>query len=359
MQESLSTLDIDPILLPLLKAADEAESQRVLTYLLWEVARPIIINVVSHKIRRDFYRNLEDVCGDAIENLTKRLLAFKADPSRKEINNYQRYVASIAETTFFEHLRRLNPNRKRLADKLARFLRMREEFAVWNSDHELRYGLAEWRNQKDFVPQSGRIQQLCADPLALQEFLPTLEIHRLSLIQILYVVLDAAAAPVKFNDLIKIVAVLRDVKDEELSIDKAVDSDNHDHPHQSISRQTFLRQNFHVDLILQVEQRESLHRFWQEIGQLSLRQRIVYLLGMREENGGGDIHLILLTEIATINDIAIQVDVTPAWLKTRWNDLPLDNTEIGRMINCTERQVSNMRDAVRRRLARRMALFPG
>lgn len=352
MQQGLPALGIDPILLPLLQAKNEAESQQSLTYLLWEVARPIVIKVVSRKIRKGFSHSLEDVCGDAIESLTKQLRAFKADPSKKEINNYRSYVAFIAEITFFEHSRRLNPNRKRLADKLARFLKIRKEFAVWNIGNELRYGLAEWRNQKEFASQYGRVLQLCDDPLPLiKEFLPTPEIERLSLIQLLYVVIDAAGVPAKFNDLVQIIAMLRDLKDKELSIERSIDSNNHNSPPKS-----FLQQDSHLDLILQAEQRESLRRFWQELCQLSLPQRIVYLLGMREENGGGDIHLLLLTEIASINDLAIQLGVTAEWLKDHWNDLPLSNVKIGKMINCTEQQVSNMRDAVRRRLARRMIL---
>lgn len=107
-------------------------------------------------------------------------------------------------------------------------------------------------------------------------------------------------------------------------------------------------------LIETAEVSQKLTRVWSEIAELSLKQRRVFLLGMRTEKGTGDIWMFITYGVAEYQEILKMLEVEAEWLESHWKRLPLDDIEIGKLVGSNQQQVSNIRKAVMERFARRL-----
>ena len=101
MKEKLSPTEVDELLLPFLMATDEADSEHLLEQLLGEHARPLIKRIIESKLG-DYYKRAdssghsqdhEDLAGEVVLQLVKRLRQFKSSPDSGAFSNFQSYVA--------------------------------------------------------------------------------------------------------------------------------------------------------------------------------------------------------------------------------------------------------------------------
>jgi DNA-directed RNA polymerase specialized sigma24 family protein len=105
--------------------------------------------------------------------------------------------------------------------------------------------------------------------------------------------------------------------------------------------------------------RSALLAVWREIDLLPARQRIALLLGLRDENGSAITSLLILLRIATFDQLAAAVELSPAELAAIWDQLPLPDMVIAERLDLNRQQVINLRKSARDRLGRRLAFLRG
>jgi hypothetical protein len=107
------------------------------------------------------------------------------------------------------------------------------------------------------------------------------------------------------------------------------------------------------------EKRRLLHRLLLEIQKLDINQRRALLLNMTDSYGYS-IEWFLFTKIATEVELANLLDVSIDEFKELLNELPMTDKEIAKRCEMDATRISNIRKAVRERLARcRDAFFRG
>lgn len=340
----------DVLLLPLLLVKHEQESEEILARLIREHAAPIIKGILKSKLRTHAgeYHSLEeseDLYSDVVVQLLARLQAFIASPSDSFISDFRGYVAVTTYNACHLYLRQKYPARWRLKNRLRYALTHRNDFALWQGDDgEWLCGLAAWRGGgKDLAGDAERLRQLADDAGALQRSgLAATDVSKAELAELLQAVFRHAGAPVRLDDLLSVVAVLQGVRDRvNVSRDER-DSDGRE-------GEIDVSPGFATE----VERRSYLRRLWEEISQLPPLQRAALLLNLRDAHEGL-IALLPLAGVATVRQIADAVGIPDEKFAGLWNDLPLEDAAIARLLGVTRQQVINLRKAARARLRRRM-----
>ncbi|MBD0373607.1 MAG: hypothetical protein ICV60_22425, partial [Pyrinomonadaceae bacterium] len=97
-----------------------------------------------------------------------------------------------------------------------------------------------------------------------------------------------------------------------------------------------------------------LQRLWTEVAALPPLQRSALLLNLRDAQGGSVIAFIPHLGIASKQEMAEVLSMSAEQFSALWNELPLDDASIARLLGVTRQQVINLRKTARERLARRM-----
>ncbi len=111
-----------------------------------------------------------------------------------------------------------------------------------------------------------------------------------------------------------------------------------------------------TDIDSEIERREYLKNLWAEIRELPVRQRAALLLNLRDGEGRGCLELFHLAGVATFQQIAGALEMSPEDFVLLWNELPLDDLSIADRLGLTRQQIINLRKSARSRLSRRMNL---
>lgn len=144
------------LLLAYLQATDESESQHLAAQLISEYAEPVIAGVLRYKLgvalhsaaRSGSPEQAEDISGEVVLELLTRLRKCKADPEQMAIKDFRSLVAVITYQACAKDLRRKNPQRSRLKNRLRYILTRWQEFALWKDrNDELLCGFAKWQHQ--------------------------------------------------------------------------------------------------------------------------------------------------------------------------------------------------------------------
>src|SRR5262249_3322041 len=145
-----------------------AEERRLLEQIVVEHARPLLTKIILAKLRVSaegpsrhiVWQDSEDIVGDLVLDIVKRLLAAKADPDRQPLEDLTTYVAVAAHNAYYTYLRQKHPERWRLKDRLRYVLTNREGFALWKgAQNKWWCGLARWRVQNIAPCAAGRIKR--------------------------------------------------------------------------------------------------------------------------------------------------------------------------------------------------------
>src|SRR5262249_31255797 len=112
--------------------------------------------------RQIIWQDSEDIVGDLVLDIVKRLLTAKTDPDKQPLEDLTTYVAVAAHNAFYTYLRRKHPDRWRLKDKLRYVLTYKTGgFALWRGNQNKWWcGLEEWRVQNVAPCAAGCVNKL-------------------------------------------------------------------------------------------------------------------------------------------------------------------------------------------------------
>lgn len=334
--------NIDPLLLPLLKLQDSADSDRLLADLIREHADPIIHRIIKNKLRVSLRQDLgtkdnQDAL-DLASNLSATVIAelreLQHNSSKRTIGSFPDYVAIKTYSACADYFREKNPHRSRLKNQLRRHLKQHARFDLWNgNDNRLYAGPYDWK--PSLGEESKTINDIIDVSRTNEQNVPVSDVD-----QLLSEIFANAQQPVLFDRVVAIVAERLDVKDvpDESFEDAGLRNMSDGAPR--------------IDLT--IENRLYLERLWIEVCQLPLLQRTALLLNLREAHGGSVICFIPYLGIASRADIAEMVGLPIEHFESLWPELPLDDSMLAERMDLSRQQVINLRKTARERLARRM-----
>ncbi len=341
-------LHCDSLLLPYIRAACEADSERLLTALVSECVEPVIRQVIRSKLRVRFDHqgrsspdpDAEDIYDETLLQALARLKECKANPAEKAIGDLRSYVAVIAYHNCYEYLRLKYPQRHNLKNKLRYMLTHQPGMALWEDESGgLVGGFAAWRERGETRTRSDRLRRLLDDPPAT---LPHGDFQRANPADLADAIFNYANHPIELDDLVEIFAALWGIKD------KAERPNAGDEEFDQFARVADPR----ADVEAEVDQRLFLKWLWEEIVQLPVRQRMALLLNLRDEQGGVAA-LLPSAGVASLRQIAAALEMSDEEFARLWPRLPLDDASIAVLIGGARQQVINLRKCARERLARR------
>ena len=342
-------VSIDNLLLTFIEESDEEKADLCLTRLIDEHAAPIVREILGSSLRIHFdvsgagssNQDAGDLFNDIIVNLVSRLRQIRHDPAQAGIADFRNYVAATAHNACNFYLRQRFPRRSRLKNRLRYLLSHDSDFALWPTETSgFLCGLAQWRDQTTGAPVGllDKIRQNTGE--WMQEVgLTSLGCARGELTSLLKAIFQWCEGPVKLDHLVNVVAHVCREKDLP------------DEPLETVMNVATPVLSFETILELQ----RNLELLWREICELPRRQRIALLLNFRDSHGHELISLLPYTRAATIEEIAEALEYPLVEFLKLWNELPLDDLAIAKLLGATRQQVINLRKCARERLERRMS----
>ena len=274
---------MDPLLLPFLGA--EGEAEELLSTLVFETADPVIRGVLRQKLRvsleaSDGSLQNQDAL-DLAQSIRALLLSelgkLKANPGERVIADFRQYVAVKAYSACADYFRQKHPHRWRLKNALRYQLKQDSRFTI-GEDAQGRWvcGLTHWTAE----PTQRSVG--CADA---RTFFPegTALVQQLPLNELLEKILTEAGGPLALDQLVGIVAGIKD------------------HPQESYDQdQALIESLFNpapgMDSVL--EQHLYLSTLWEEVCSLPVLQRSALLLNLRDANSDSVIAFVPYLGIA-------------------------------------------------------------
>jgi len=342
MEPAPSSGKTDHILLALLET-NEVELPAALDKVLGVEAEPVIIKILRYRMQDSLNlsarkNDLEDVHGEVVLLVLKRLQDFLRNPEEKAIGDFCKYVAVVTHNACNDYFREKYPERSRLKNRLRYLLTHHAAFAVWESkDQEWLGGLTQWRGKNTPI-RTEKFHQLQNNP-ASWERSAILKAELAQFVKELFLYLDH---PLLLDDLVSVSSVLLGIQERFPQSDPA-----------ELERLTVPTEE-----TTSVEDHEHyLKRLWKEIQELSMNQRKALLLNLRDSSGVNVVPLFSQAGVAGIREIASVLDMSDIDFARLWKLLPLEDTKIAAFLNLTRQQVINLRKSARERLARRMKAF--
>ena len=353
----------DPLLLPFVRAEEGAESERLLAALIAEHADPIVNRIVGYKVRAGRgggeRAEAEDVRGEVMLQLVRRLYSFHTDYAERPIRDFGAYVAAAAYNACDRHISRKYPQRRRLKNGLRYLLTHRPGFALWQTGsgawvagpHEWRAGASHLEGEFVREGAGGRLQQLRDDPrvFARGRDLNADLSDQKNAYELLSAVFSWAAEPVELDLLTGVVAEWWGVTDETVEVEAGA--------REGEDARGLQLTDSRPEPSAEAERRAYLERLWREVVSLPPRQRAALLLHLRDEQGRACIDLWTLTGVADAPAVAEALGMPVEEFAELWNELPLDDNSIAARLGLTRQQVINLRKSARERLSRRMKDF--
>jgi hypothetical protein len=247
-------------------------------------------------------------------------------------------------------MRRQFPERRALRNRIQYLLTRQAGFAIWREDNNdgneskrLIAGFAAWKGRR---PSAGaaRLGRLSEDEKLFDALGGGGRAAKLN--DALAAVFNHVDAPVEFDELVKMMADLLQIKDRTV---ESIDADPGD--------RVFDLADSEIDVTRRVEKRIFLQRLWDEARQLPRQQRVALLLKLRDAKGRGCVALFPALGIATLRQLAEALEMSAERLAEMWNETPLEDAKIAELLRLTRQQVINARKSARKRLARRLKGF--
>jgi DNA-directed RNA polymerase specialized sigma24 family protein len=343
-----SSIQNDDLLAPWLQTmwtggAEAAEA--TLAQLIETHIEPVIRNVIRFKLRLDpgVRADAADLAQEALAQWLAEVRKLSARPDDRPIIDARGLAATIAYRVCYGWLRRQSPRRHALRNRLQYALTRQAGLALWTDRRNLSIaGFAEWRDRS--LAPSEKLRQLPDDERFLARVRrPDADGQAPKLNDLLAAIFDYVGGPVAFDDLVRVVAALLQVKDEP--------------PASTDERMDGAEIASGEDVALQIEKRIFLERLWREVLELPRAQRVALLLNLRDADGHGCLALFPVTGVATLREIADAVELPAELFADLWTRLPLDDATIAGLLKLKRQQVINLRKSARERLARRLKGF--
>lgn len=307
----------DRLLEPLIVARDDEARRSALGTILDVHARPVIARVVAS------YRTPESAIGAAeAEDITSTVLLrlvgrlqTVAEDEAEAILSLADFTATLTYNAIYDFLRRRNPERTRLKNRVRYVLTRDPRFRTWTTAR-------------------GIVCELGSSAPRMRWITRRLEPERMA--DAIETILREEKRPLLVDEIVSALAELWNVVDTrpvELTSDAPDPARTH---------------------AIHLEKRQYLQMLWREIQELREPQRAALLLNLRDADGGNANVLFIFAGIATFDEVAAAIGITSAELTELWAGLPLDDVGIAARLGLTRQQVINLRKAARARLSRRM-----
>src|SRR5215212_7272937 len=334
---------IDALLEPLLTVTSDAHLDEVLSQVISVHAEPVIKGVIRFKLRFDSYQETQraeanDIHQDVVLQLVSQLQRFRKLPTAHPITDVRGMAAIIAHRTCARWMRRQFPERHALKNRLHYLLTRQRGFALWNDQNgKLLAGFAVWQQQKKPATAARNLSDV--------QSLPTQVRKPQELAETVASLLNYVGGPVEFDELVSGLVAIQGISEQPA---KSLEHDDHE---------GFEPAATDPDPAWRIEKRMFLQRLWEELKQLPLNQRAALLLNLKDASGFGCITLFPATGIATIRQLAAALEIPAERLAELWNNLPIEDARIAKLLGLTRQQVINARKSGRERLARRLKGF--
>ena len=311
----------DPVLRPLLEAEDADARQREVERLITGRAEPVLGRLVRRaQLHSGFQpQDIEDLRGAIILRLVQRLTAMP-----EPVLSFDDFVAATVFHAIDDLLRKRYPRRAALRSRL-RYALTTDPRLDLRTHH--RAALAEW--PQDWLAASiPPIARADATAVMLDAARPADALHAL---------LARVGAPVDLDDLVRLCGELWQVAATNAAGAEALERIVDPQPHPAARAQA----------------RQSLALLWAEVLMLPAKQRAALLLNLRESHEVSAVPMLIISGVATMEEIAAAAGMTRAELEAVWDDLPLEDAAIALRLGLTRQQVTSLRKTARERLARR------
>src|SRR6185369_3534709 len=266
---------LDPELEALVAARDDNERAVAIEHLLTDIADPVIRRSLFHRLGpRE--PELEDIRGGVMLRLVRKLDELQRGVS-DAIGSFADYVAIVTFHAADDFLRRKQPQRALLSNRIRYLLTHDPRFALWQIDRDLICGLASWRGSSD--PRTRPIDSAILDERNLADSLLRL--------------FTRVGGPMPFHDVVMLFAATSTASEVNTPLDE-------------IELRELAPSAFE-----QLSSKQTAEHLWREIEQLLPRQRAALLLNLRETGGGSAIPLLTVTGLATPERIAELVGIAP------------------------------------------------
>ena len=328
----MESFNADEVLAAYLAETDESAAEPILHKLITDVAAPRVRMVVASNLRGPRHSETSDAAQEVLMELTSRLRRLRdghgvSQGEEIPIRNFQAYITSAARRAAGFVLRRVNPERYRLRNRIRHSLKTNPRLSLTED--------TQGRRLAGLAGAPATVSALTAD--RLQELAVPQGASSMNLGSLVELLLTRLDGPVLLDELADYIGAALGgfARDEAFESAANVASSN---------------------LSDEMEQRAWLAHLWTEIVQLPRNQRVALLLNLRDHIGDSALRLLPSMGIATIRQIAASLEMQPEALAALWRHLPLDDSRIAEMLSLTRQQVVNLRKSSRDRLVRRMGI---
>jgi hypothetical protein len=315
-----------------LEASDEAEADAYLQRLIREEAWPVFERTL-HRHRRD--TEIEEVRSAAQASLLEQLAALRRGHREQPIRDFRAYAASLAHWAWREHLRRKNPQRVMLLNRLQYLLENRtgqKDFALWEANGESWCG---WSTSRETERSSTpKLQWLTTDPAAAGREIfqgPGAPRDLRLLVRRLF---DWLETPIALHDLANVIGDLWQISDRSASLQPVEGMETAE-----------------ISPAEELVWKEYVRWLWLALDALSAAQCAAFLL---HAHVLGDFEALGL---ASIRSLAPRLGFPAERLAALWPEIPLNDLRIAAELQCTRQQVINLRRIARDKLGRAWAEF--
>jgi len=339
---------MDNVLAPYLNASDEEERQQHLHELLTLRAAPLIRNVLLRRL--GFYvsaqgvnennQDAEDLYQEAMTQVVQELSQLQSSTGT-DIGNFELYVSRVAANRCADFLRAKSPARTRLKYSLRDLLKRHKDLTSWKHEGELLCGFATWRNtgKSPFSDQSYEDIEAKMDSFKSLHFADE-DVRLAPLSQLLVELFDWILGPVEIDVLVRMVASLLDIKDQQI---------------ESLDDLALTRWDRYFAANTQsspshLEANELLARLWQAVIQLRAEQRDSFALGFKDEAGQDLFSILLGAEIVSWDELALGMGRSVEEVVRLRLRMPMDSAGVADALESSRENVHKWRFRAIRRL---------
>lgn len=339
---------MDNLLVPYLTARDERQRQQHLYELLTVCAAPLIRQVLRRRL--GFYvsahgvnennQDAEDLYQEAMTRVVQVLDQIQSSTGI-DIENFDLYVSRVASNTCTDFLRAKSPARTRLKDGLRHLLKRHKDLVSWDRDGEMLCGFAVWRNtgKGSFSDQSFQELETKLDSFQLLHF-PDEDVRLAPVSQIVAELFHWIGGPVEIDVLVRIIAHLRDIRDEQI--------ESLDDPSPAKWDAYFVSRTRSGESHL--EANELLAHLWQAVTQLPAEQRDAFVLSF-EDAAGQDLFTVLrAAEIVNWDELAQGMDRSVQDVVRLRGRMPMNGADVADELRASRENVYKWRFRAIRRL---------
>ncbi len=330
--------DADSVLVSFLRATNESEREQFLDELISVHAAPLIRQTIRRRLGVHAHQPLasgqgvdgEDIYRDIVAKLVKRLIELRSGEAPHAIDNFRRYVISVANNACNDYLRIKSPARSHLKDNLRSLLSRNHTFKTWKNDESKTLcGLSSWGEtnlaSEPANPDEGADWETEVETVSKTG-------RRASLSKIVAQIFRLSNRPIELDDLVEVVANLLDVRDyTPESLDQ----------NQALS-QRLIAPSFDPEALLLG--REFLQQLWKVVERLPKNQFNAFCLSFADGKGEDLVSLLVYEGVVTVDQFREKLGVPEDEFLILWDRLPiLDNAALAEYLGATVGQIGKWR----------------